>query len=520
MKRSNLSDPVLFAQNELHHQTWKTQEAILRAVARHRKVSAKACHASSKTFLASEIALFWLAKYNDGRVLITAPAFRQTQTQIFLEIHRAVAGSSFPFPQSKLLQTSFTLSPTNYILALTATGSASFQGYHGENLLIIMDEATGIDAAIFEGAAGILAGGNNAHLLLLGNPTVASGPFYDSFTRERAAFKNFTISAFDTPNLEGVSIEQLLAMSEAELDDNPMPFLCTRRWVKEKYLAWWNGSEDNSPLWTSRVLGQFPSQSENALISLSWLEGADRKREGEVEAVFAGIDVAGPGSDETVATIVSGGAILESAAWTAPDPRGPVAAFLGKWKSRLRLARVDSAGIGYNFALHLRDLGFPIEMVNVGESAREPERFINRKAELYWTLREAFREGRISGLTDPETVQQLASVRYQLDGAGRVQIESKEAARKRGVHSPDRAEALLLALPPAAWNAEGIRLIPSEAFGRFDATDARKLATGRGPGGFKLSEVEKQDLLDDLQVKVRSSQYLRRTNRGIFHRAF
>jgi len=518
MKRNNLSDPVLFAQNELHHRTWRVQEAILRAVARHPRVAVKACHASSKTFGAAEILLWWLHRHKNGKVLVTSPSFRQVSQQIWSEVHRAIQPAGLP-PGAKLLQTELRFSDSNFAIGLTATGHSSFQGYHGDDILLIMDEATGIDADIFEGAEGILAGGN-AHILLLGNPTISSGPFFDAFHRNRSSWKTFTISAFDTPNLDGVSIPQLLAMSEAELDDNAFPFLCTRRWVRDRYRDWFNDSPEQSPLWQSRVLGQFPMQSEYALFWLSWIEAAARVREGEKEAVYAGVDVAGPGKDETCAYVISNGAVLEWKAWSQPDPRGEVVAFLSQWRDRLKVTRVDSTGIGFHFVTHLRDQGFTVVAVNNGESADDPARFQNRKAQMYWALREQMQAGKISGLTDPVVQEQLAGIRYEIDGAGRTVIESKESARRRGVRSPDRAEALILALPPAAWSADGIRLIPADSSGRFDRTDARKLATGRGPGGFKLSEVEKQDLLDDLQVKVRSSQYLRRTNRGIFHRAF
>ncbi len=83
--------------------------------------------------------------------------------------------------------------------------------------------------------------------------------------------------------------------------------------------------------------------------------------------------------------------------------------------------------------LHLRDHGFTVEGVNFGASAKEPERFGNAKAAMYWKLREELAAGRISGMTDPVLQEQAAYVLYDLDGAGRIQIESKEAARRRGV---------------------------------------------------------------------------------------
>lgn len=86
--------------------------------------------------------------------------------------------------------------------------------------------------------------------------------------------------------------------------------------------------------------------------------------------------------------------------------------------------------------------------VNVGEAPTSDdarERYANLKAECYWGLRERFADGGIAGLTDPLMLSQLAGLRYTHDSRGRVKIESKADAQKRGVRSPDRAEALMLA---------------------------------------------------------------------------
>ncbi|HXR24425.1 MAG TPA: hypothetical protein VN742_03610, partial [Candidatus Binataceae bacterium] len=90
-------------------------------------------------------------------------------------------------------------------------------------------------------------------------------------------------------------------------------------------------------------------------------------------------------------------------------------------------------------------LGYSVNFVNVGEATVSPDKFANLKAELYWKLRERFEAGEVAGLTDELTISQLASIRYKHNSRGQVVIESKEDARKRGVKSPDRAEALMLA---------------------------------------------------------------------------
>jgi hypothetical protein len=86
--------------------------------------------------------------------------------------------------------------------------------------------------------------------------------------------------------------------------------------------------------------------------------------------------------------------------------------------------------------LHLRDCGYTVEGLNFGASAKEPERFGNAKAAAYWRLREELADGRISGMIDPVMKEQAASVLYDLDGAGRIQVESKESGQAARCSQP------------------------------------------------------------------------------------
>lgn len=158
-------------------------------------------------------------------------------------------------------------------------------------------------------------------------------------------------------------------------------------------------------------------------------------------------------------------------AWRGEDTRGRVVNFLNEFRRRLCLVRVDSIGIGHNFGLHLRDCRFPTELINVGlpcESksnlgeADPARRFANQKAQFYQELADAFEHNQVEGLNDEETIGQLAGILYEIDSQGRVKIESKEAARARGVMSPDRAEALMLALckPPQKFEYYSVRDLP------------------------------------------------------------
>jgi phage terminase large subunit len=433
-----IRDPVRFCRGLLRQDLWPLQEDILRAVACRSRVAVKACHASGKTFVAAVAVLWFVTRYRDGIVVTTAPTWTQVEKLLWGEIHRAVQASRIAFPQ--LNKTELRLGPRNYAIGLSTNEGVRFQGFHGR-VLIVVDEAPGVKADIWEAIEGIRAGGD-VRVLALGNPTIASGPFHDAFTSNRDGWGTFTISAFDSPNLDGLSLDDLLALPDPALDHCPRPYLVTRRWVREKYAEWGPGH----PLWEARVLGQFPTQAEDALISLSWLEEAARRTAGDRGGrLSAGLDVAGPGEDETVLVIAEGGGIIGQHAWADHDPRGAVVAALAPYRHRLDVVNVDAAGIGYYLAKHLQDVGYPVRPVNVAERSSDRERYANLKAEFYWGLRQRFQAGDVAGLTDERTIGQLAGIRYRHTARGQVEIERKEDARKRGVNSPDRAEAVMLA---------------------------------------------------------------------------
>jgi hypothetical protein len=144
-----------------------------------------------------------------------------------------------------------------------------------------------------------------------------------------------------------------------------------------------------------------------------------------------------------------------------------------------------------------RDCRFPVELVNVAMGCEsKPQlgendparRFVNLKACFYQALADAFERDQVEGLVDDATIGQLAGILYEFDSQGRVKIESKEQARSRGVPSPDRAEALMLALSQPAQKFEyySIRDLPLQRsnFGEppFEEDDYRPRGSRRFDG--------------------------------------
>jgi len=457
-ERECLLDPVLFLSRILGDDPWDKGIEIARAIEKpNARVAIRGCHSSSKTHTIALLVLWFVTRFKDGVVITTAPTDRQVEDVMWGEIRRACARSKFPFPKPNLKE--IKLAEGNYAIGFTTNNreqGVRIAGYKAMHLMVVFDEAPGIPGEIMDAIRGTGAGGD-LRLVLLGNPTIPGGPFYDAFTSKRELWTTITIDAYETPNFErlrelaGVNLEKItellraLPIDHPALHYEPRPYLARPMWARELLQDW----GETSPRWESRVRGRFPTQAEDALISLAWIEAAkNREAKDDKDGKLAvGIDVAGPGEDETVAIARCGPSIIASWASAAPETVAwnECQAFLTPFKPRIDEINIDSAGVGAGFAKQLEENGFSVNRVNVGEATRDPEQFYLLKAELYWGLRQRFKDGDVAGLTDETMTSQLATIRYKHNARRQVVIESKEEMLKRGVKSPDRAEALMLA---------------------------------------------------------------------------
>lgn len=444
-------DAAHFQREILRRDIWGVQEDICRAVQTSRHIAVKGCHASGKTYVTSGLVPWFLAVNPESKVVTISPTLRQVKL-MWEEIALATAKSKIAFPACG--STSLRLSDNRYAMGMPGGASGvALHGIHAPKLLLIVDESPGIEAEIWDALEGISAGGDVVRVEL-GNPTVPSGHFYDNFNgRGSRLCKGMTISAFDTPNLRGLTLEQLLELPDAELDRNPLPFLVTRRWVRDKYIKW----GPTNPRYQSRVLGQFPTESEFACFPQAWLERAQREASTEemdkiIKAkvpIRVGIDVAGPGRDETVLCAQAGGAIIKLQPWNMPDPLGPIVRELNTLKHNGRLplgpVLIDGDGIGYHLAPRIASHGFKVYLFRAGQSPLDQSAYANAKAEMHWNFREWLQADAVRGLADEEALAQF-DIHYHENSRGLIQIETKDEMQKRGISgSPDRAEAIMLA---------------------------------------------------------------------------
>ena len=433
---ANLS-PVAFAQDVLGVDLWSKQREVLEALPDNRRVAVKSGNGLGKGFCAAVAVLWFLHHRDPAIVLSTAPTFRQVRHVLWRQIrrlHRPVAD----ILGGKMLDTRWELADDRYAMGLSAETADQFQGFHSDNMLIVVDEAEGVSEEIYEAIESVMTS-SDPRLLLIGNPTTVSGAFRRAFYEERNLYYTVTISALESPNVAaGKSV---------------MPGLATAKWVQERRETW---GEDN-PIFRARVLGEFPDQAEDTLFKLTEIEKAARRdspdsldvevggRPAYTEVVLA-VDVARFGSDRSVILRRRGDRVEEIRTFQKMDTMeltGWVVAAIREFNPRRVF--IDEIGVGAGVVDRLKEEGHPVVGVNVARRSRQDDVFSNLRAEGFWRLRELFASGGISIPPDNQLMGELAALRYSYDSRGRVVMESKDAMRQRGLPSPDKADALMLA---------------------------------------------------------------------------
>ena len=143
-----------------------------------------------------------------------------------------------------------------------------------------------------------------------------------------------------------------------------------------------------------------------------------------------------------------GSVVIAADAWTTPDAKGPVSMFLGELRKRCPRATivvvVDMVGIGYNLGKWPAADGYDVRGFIANGAPLNQTTFYDAKAEAFWTLGEWMKRG-LFGLTDTDTQGQLIAIQYKPMPSGQIRIEPKDEMKKRGMRSPDRAEAAVMA---------------------------------------------------------------------------
>jgi phage terminase large subunit len=422
-------DPVGFVKEVLGVEPDVWQKEFLEAIAAgHRRISVRSGHGVGKSTTASWAMLWFMLTRYPVKVVVTAPTSAQLYDALFAELKRWV--KELPPALNQLLevkQERIELKSSNteaFISARTSRAEQpeALQGVHSEHVMLVGDEASGIPEAVFEAAAGSMSG-HAAVTILLGNPTKSSGFFFDTHNRLKHEWWTRRVSCADSPRVSSAYLAEMAS----------------------RY-----GEESNA--YRIRVLGEFPRSDDDTVIPMELIEAALHR---DVEAnpkapTVWGLDVARFGSDSSVLCKRKANLILEQPRrWRNLDLMQLTGAVKAEYDACLVEDRpleilVDVIGLGAGVVDRLRELGLPARGINVSESPAMGATYRNLRAEL-WYKAKAWLEKRDCKLPkDEDLIAELATVRYKFMSTGKIQIESKDDIRKRGLASPDKADAFVL----------------------------------------------------------------------------
>jgi hypothetical protein len=470
--------PVAWVRDKIGEHTTDDLRNVFMSVRDNRYTAVQSCHDVGKSWGAARLAAWWLDTHPVGEALVitTAPTAQQVSGILWREIgktHRKgklfgrVTGDNKwkvdwgreDAPE----EVAIGRKPADY-------DPAAFQGYHARFVLVIIDEACGVPQALYN-AVDALVTNRHARVLAIGNPDDPSSHFAD-ICKPGSGWHTIRINGLHTPGFTAQRVKpyprvvELMAKLRISPSTEYVPaelydLLIDPLWVEERIRRW----GVDSPLFQSKVLGLFPKVSIDTLIHPHWVVLA-QAREMEPYATMSriGCDVARYGVDHTIILLRQGGC----ARVVHDIPYGPVTETAGLIQkvggdlgTVLPTAMVDDDGVGGGVVDILKEDDYPHVAIHNGGATFQKlsngkPRFYNKRAELYWNLKELL--AGVSGTgedgwldldpADDELAAQLTNIKYKINRHGQIEVESKDSMKARGLPSPDRADALAYAVAP------------------------------------------------------------------------
>lgn len=294
---------------------------------------------------------------------------------------------------------------------------------------------SGIDDVVFEVAQGSLST-VGASAVMMSNPTKTSGFFFDTHHKLRNRWRTWRVSSKEVPRARG------------HIED-----------VEQAY-----GRDSNR--FRVRVEGEFPMADDDTVIPLVWIEAALGRT---VDAIplypVWGLDVARFGDDDTALAKRQANKLLEPVkVWHGNDTMTVVGKLHREYLDthedmRPKEIMVDVIGIGAGVVDRCKELALPVRGINVAEVASSDDRYMRMRDELWFMGRKWFEDKACSIPNDQRLISELSAVTYDPHSNGRLVVESKKDMKKRGLKSPDVADAFLLTFAGSAVRKLPIRKV-------------------------------------------------------------
>lgn len=458
-------DIVAFIREELHAEPWPWQLEVLEQYnKRCRRITIRSGHRVGKTTLLAWMILHHILFRFPQKTQVTAPTEKQLYNALWAEVkkwHEALRPELKALVEVKHDRAELVESPgKSFTTCATSRAETpeALAGVHSDWVLLIADEASGVPEAVFESAIGSMAGAN-AMTILTGNPVRGQGTFFESHGKlagdgTRGTWWTKKVSCLDVP-------EQV-----------------TEDFILDVKLRW----GENSNQYRVRVLGEFPVSDDDTIIPFDLVEAALHRdvSTSKTAAIIWGVDCARFGRDRSALAKRQANRLMEPVRWWVKLDTMELAGRIKlEWDNtpvneRPLEINIDVIGIGAGVVDRLRELGLPARGINVAESPSfvEKDRYANLKAELWFKCRQWFAAKdcsipdvyggtRVRDSVSGDLVSELTMVKYRFrKGSQKIEAESKDDLKKRGMDSPDLADAFVL-----TFASEAITL----AFGRAGA---------------------------------------------------
>lgn len=461
-------DPVAWANDFI---MWRPGEGLtdyqrgnLSALVEHKRVAVRGPHGLGKSMQDAVIVL-WFADTReragiDWKVVTTASVWRQLTEYLWPEIHKWVRRLNWtalgrrPFKPDRELQTLSLKLRYGEAFAVASDNPSNIEGAHATQMLYVFDEAKTILGDTFDAAEGAFTtdevgehGG--AYAIANSTPGEPSGRFYDIHSRK---------PGYEDWHPIHVTLQDAISAGRIGV-----------RWAQQRKLQW--GEE--SAVYQNRVLGEFASSDEDAVIPLRWVEAANERWRawrgdpdspmpdlGPMDAL--GVDVAREGRDKTVFAPRHGVIVPELLEFAKQDTAATTGRVRGILNAnRKAIAKVDVIGIGAGVVDHLRG-DDTLDTVHIaprvdGFHASKGTKLLDRTGELgfsnvrsaaWWNLRELLDPANGFDICLPPHDQltgDLTAPKWRVVSGGRIQVESKDDIKKRLGRSTDHGDAVIQA---------------------------------------------------------------------------
>ena len=320
----------------------------------------------------------------------------------------------------------------------SAENPDSYAGVHNhDGVMVIFDEASGIDDAIWAVTAGFFTENTPNRLwLAFSNPRRNTGYFYECFNSKRDFWQNRVV---DARNVEG-----------------------TDQAVYQRIIEEYGADSAQAHV---EVYGLFPSAGDDQFINTLLVEEAmDREPyKDQTAPIILGVDPARFGADATVIAVRQGRDVVRIDRHRGDDTMTVVGYIIEAIEEFTpALVVIDEGGLGAGIVDRLKEQRFKIKGVNFGNKSKNPIMWGNMRAQMWGEMREWLKSASIP--RDRFLKTDLISPQIKPDSRGTIFLESKKDMKARGLASPDAADAIAVTFAFPVAHREYVDKAPARTY--------------------------------------------------------